>query len=375
MPASSSKVPDPEEIERIRGRVRADDIFALDDVSGRAMRIGAALTSGLTLEDVDAWPDLAQSVTAEDVKAAATTVLRIENSVTGWLMPPDAARSGRCAVIRALVVALALAFAAGASTARAEFNIVSVTSPGGIEAWLYEEHTIPILTIDASFLGGPAVDPAGREGTTSLMAVLLDEGAGELDSTAFATAREDLAAEIGFSASDDDVQLSATMLTETRDATVDLLRLALTEPRFDPEPVERLRAQTLASIRMGEADPQTRADAAFYSQAFPGHPYGRLAAGTEASVGAMTVDDLRAAHKAALTRAHLRVAVVGDITPRELGPLLDRALRRAARDGAGASRRGRAAAVGRDHCDRLRHAAVGGGLRRRRDPAMMIPTS
>ena len=70
-------------------------------------------------------------------------------------------------MIRAAAIALALAFAAGASSARAEFDIVSVTSPGGIEAWLYEDHTIPILTIEASFLGGAALDPEGREGTTA----------------------------------------------------------------------------------------------------------------------------------------------------------------------------------------------------------------
>ena len=108
-------------------------------------------------------------------------------------------------MIRAVAVALALAFAAGASSARAEFTIVPVTSPGGIEAWLYEDHTIPILTIEAGFLGGAALDPEGREGTTSLMAALLDEGAGELDSTAFATALEDLAARMSFFAGADNV--------------------------------------------------------------------------------------------------------------------------------------------------------------------------
>ena len=227
-------------------------------------------------------------------------------------------------MIRAALTVLALAFAFGTSAARAEINVVAVTSPGGIEAWLYEEHSIPILTIDASFLGGAGFDPAGREGTTTLMSALLDEGAGDLDSAAFSTAREDIVARIGFNTSDDDLRLSASMLTETRDRAIDLLRLALTEPRFDPEPVERIRAQTLASIQQSDADPQTRANFAFYADAFPGHPYGRPTQGTAASVAAITVEDLRAAHKAALTREHLRVAVVGDITPAELGPLLDR---------------------------------------------------
>ena len=227
-------------------------------------------------------------------------------------------------MIRALIVALALALASGGA-ARAEIDVVAVTSPGGVEAWLYEDHTLPIVTIAASFLGGATLDPEGRRGTASLMAALLDEGAGTLDSTAFATAVEELASGIGFSASDDDVQLWATMLTERRDPTIDLLRLALTEPRFDPEAVERTRAQTLGTIQQRDADPQARAFSAFYAQAFPGHPYGSPTQGTAGSVAAITSADLHAAHRASLTRGHLKVAVVGDITPEALGPLLDRA--------------------------------------------------
>ena len=66
--------------------------------------------------------------------------------------------------MRALVLALGLALGPGAPAARADFDVVQVTSPGGIEAWLYEAHDIPIVTIDATFLGGPALDPESRQG-------------------------------------------------------------------------------------------------------------------------------------------------------------------------------------------------------------------
>jgi len=209
------------------------------------------------------------------------------------------------------------------SPARAEIEIKPVTSPGGIEAWLYEDHTIPILTIEASFLGGAALDPAGKEGATTLMSALLEEGAGDLDATGFAVAREGLAARIGFGAGRSDVTVSATMLVENRDATVDLLRLALTEPRFDEAAVERVRGQLLASIRNAETDPREMASKAFYAEAFPGHPYARPVDGTLESVAALTVEDLRAAQAAALDRDRLRLAVVGAISAEELGPLLD----------------------------------------------------
>lgn len=226
-------------------------------------------------------------------------------------------------MIRAVLLAFLLAVSGGVP-ARAEIHVVPVTSPGGIEAWLYEDHSLPILTIGASFLGGAVLDPEGKRGTANLMADLLDEGAGTLDSAAFATALEDIGAQIGFSASDDAVNLGAGMLTESRDATLDLLRLALTEPRFDREPLERIRAQILGGIRQSDADPQARAYHTFYEEAFPDHPYGLPSEGTAASVATITADDLRAARAALLTRAHLEVAVVGDITPQALGPVLDR---------------------------------------------------
>jgi len=80
--------PDPQEIERIRGRVRGNNVYMLDDVRGRASYIGEALASGLTLEDVEAWPAVLEQVTVEDVRRVARDVFRNQNSVTGWLMPP-----------------------------------------------------------------------------------------------------------------------------------------------------------------------------------------------------------------------------------------------------------------------------------------------
>ncbi len=224
--------------------------------------------------------------------------------------------------IFSFVAAGALAVVA-ALPARAEIEITEVVSPGGITAWLYEEHSIPILAIEASFLGGAALDPEGREGAVSLMTALLEEGAGELDATGFAEAREAVAARFGFSSSRDDVSVSAEMLTEFRDESLALFAAALTEPRFDETAFARVQAQIVSALRSEETDPDTLAGDAFYARAFPGHPYGRPAGGTPETMAALTLDDVRAAHEAALVRDRLRVAVVGDITAEELGPILD----------------------------------------------------
>jgi len=80
---------DAEQLDRIKMQMRAAQIYAEDSIQGKARRYGAALTSGLTLEDIDAWPDILQAVTAEDVLAAADSVFDRRKSVTGWLMTPQ----------------------------------------------------------------------------------------------------------------------------------------------------------------------------------------------------------------------------------------------------------------------------------------------
>jgi len=75
--------------ERLKFQVRAAQVYALDDTQGLARRYGEGLTSGLTVADIEAWPDVLQSVTKDEVMAAAQAVLNMDASVTGWLMTED----------------------------------------------------------------------------------------------------------------------------------------------------------------------------------------------------------------------------------------------------------------------------------------------
>lgn len=211
-----------------------------------------------------------------------------------------------------------------APPATAATEIREIVSPGGLRLWFVEERSIPILSIEISFEGGATLDPEGKEGVTGLMAALLEEGAGDRDAVAFAEAAEALAVSFSFEADRDSVSVSARMLSETRDQAVALLREALVAPRLDAEAVERVRAQVISRIRSDGTDPDAIAGRAFYALAFPGDPYGRQE--TEAGVAALTRDDLRAAHRAALVRSRARIGVVGDIGAGEVGPLVDRLL-------------------------------------------------
>lgn len=209
--------------------------------------------------------------------------------------------------------------------ALAALDIQPVTSPGGIKAWLVEDHRNPVLALNFSFRGGESSDPAGKEGRARMVSALLDEGAGDLDSEAFQKALADNSITLRFESRSDRFSGRLFTLTDTRDEAVDLLRLALTEPRFDPEPVERIRAQISASLRRDLQNPRTIASRTWWATSFPDHPYGRSGDGTLESVSAITADDLRAFANGVLAREDLLVGVVGDISAEELGGLLDTA--------------------------------------------------
>ena len=218
----------------------------------------------------------------------------------------------------AVVTTLALAL-----PARAEIEIKQVTSPGGIAAWLVEEHSIPFTALEIRFKGGASLDRPGKRGAVTLMAALLEDGAGDLDARGFAEAVEGLAADFDFDAYDDSVAVSARFLTENRAEAVALLRSALVTPRFDADAIERVRAQVLSSIRSDLKDPNAKAAAAFDALLFGDHPYGSHRDGTVESVSALTRDDLLAAHAGTMALDRVHVSAAGDITAEELGALLD----------------------------------------------------
>ncbi|GGD19767.1 M16 family metallopeptidase [Sinisalibacter lacisalsi] len=207
--------------------------------------------------------------------------------------------------------------------ARSEIDITEITSPGGLTAWLVQEPSIPFVALELRFRGGASLDAPGKRGAINLMTALIEEGAGDLDARGFAEAREALAASFRFSVGDDSLSVSARMLSENREAAVDLLREALVNPRFDDDAIERVRRQVIANLRNRENDPDALASAAFDRLAYGDHPYGSYYGGTLESVTALTRPDILDAFSRAIARDRVYIAAVGDISAEELGTLID----------------------------------------------------
>lgn len=201
-----------------------------------------------------------------------------------------------------------------------------VTSNQGLTAWLVESHSIPMVSVEVAFRAGSAWDPKGREGTADFMASLLDEGAADLDGTAFKEALEDLGSRFGAGADKLDVTVSLDSLSEKVEESFALLGKALTQPRFEAAAAKRIQEAMLASIKRGDENPDTIAGRAFAKALYGEHPYGTLTGGTPESVGKLSPKDAEEYHAKHFNQANMVVSVVGDITPEALKELLDRHL-------------------------------------------------
>ena len=202
-------------------------------------------------------------------------------------------------------------------------RIQHLISPGGIEAWFVQDATVPLIAMEYAFAGGASQDPQDKSGVGSLVADLLDEGSGELDSKAFHEHLDRRAIELSFSVSRDYFRGSLRMLRDNKDEAFELLRTSLTSPHFDSVDVERIRSQVVAGLRRDTTSPSALAGRKFLEIAYGGHPYSRQASGTAQSVPNVSVADLKEYVRRVLARDTLKIAVVGDVDPASLGKLLD----------------------------------------------------
>ena len=237
------------------------------------------------------------------------------------MTPLRSIAAGGRAALAGLLVAAAVLFL---SLSKAEaMKIQVVKSPGGVTAWLVEEHSVPLIAMRFAFEGGNAQDPAGKEGLAHFLAGMLDEGAGDLTSKQFQERVEEIAMRMSFDDSRDAFYGSFETLTENRDKAVALLALALNKPRFDTDAVDRIRGQLVAGLIQAARDPDRVASETWAATAFAGHPYGRPANGTLESIKRITREDLAALRTRMFAKDTLSVVVVGDIDANTLAGMLD----------------------------------------------------
>jgi zinc protease len=202
-------------------------------------------------------------------------------------------------------------------------NVQEITTPRGVKAWLVEDYAVPLLSLEFALKGGAAQDREGMAGAASMLAALLDEGAGDLDSSAFQEALDGKAIELSFSCDRDHISGRLRTLIRNVDRAGELLRLALNAPRIDDAPIGRVREQLSAGLRHEAHDPAAMAGKAWRARTFSGHPYGVSTTGTLETLAQITRVDLVALTRKLVTRGALKIGIVGAIDAARAARFLD----------------------------------------------------
>ncbi len=223
-------------------------------------------------------------------------------------------------VLKALMISLILLTFCSKLSATV---ITEVKALDGVKAWLVEEHSIPFVTLEIRFKGGATLDRVGKGGSVYFMSALLNEGADDLDASAFAMEMERLAVELDINVYQDSLSISFKFLTENKSASINLLKKALTKPRFEQEPFERVRDQILSILKSNAKDPRKIASKVFFENVFGSHPYGSMKDGSLESILSLNREDILNAYDDVFNRNQVFISAVGDIKPNELRDLVN----------------------------------------------------
>jgi zinc protease len=230
---------------------------------------------------------------------------------------------------------LALAGEAGAQSVAAEARADAVVLPqarevtlkNGARLLLVEKHDVPLVAFHARLRGGALGDPAGKDGLSSLVAELLQRGAGERDAQRFAEAVDSVGGSLTVSPGLESLTVQGQFLSRDSALMVELLADLLLRPRFDAAEFTKTRERLVSElVAEKDGDPRAVIDQYFEAFLFGAHPYGRPVGGSETSLATLTREDVLAYAKEQMGGDRLILSVVGDFDAKQLASRLQSAL-------------------------------------------------
>jgi predicted Zn-dependent peptidase len=184
---------------------------------------------------------------------------------------------------------------------------------------LMERREIPLIGFQALLRGGALADPQGKEGAASLLARLLEKGAGERDVFAFADAIAAVGGNWSTEAGLEAIAISGDFLARDQALMIELLADSLQRPRLEPTELEKLREREIELIRAAK-DADLSGLLPIYGAAaiFGDHPYARAVGGSERSLEGLTHEDVVDYYKRHVGADRLILAITGDFDSRAL---------------------------------------------------------
>ena len=187
--------------------------------------------------------------------------------------------------------------------------------PNGLRVVIAPVRKLPLVTVLALVDAGSVADPVGQEGVAQLTASLLTEGTGNLTGAALAELVESMGSTLDAGADWDSSVVKLTTLSSRLPDAIGLLARVLTEPALSEDEFQRLRQERLADLLQQRSEPRSLADEAFSQVIYaPGARYAMPDGGSERSVRALTLEQLRTFYTARYSPAATTVVLVGDLS-------------------------------------------------------------
>jgi predicted Zn-dependent peptidase len=193
----------------------------------------------------------------------------------------------------------------------------------GLDLWTVEHRDLPVLSLGLLLPVGASGDPPERPGLAAFAADMLDEGTRDTDSMALHDRLARMGAQLETEVGSDAQLVSLGTLARFAKPALALLAEIVTQPRFDPEDVRRVRALRLSRLMQLRDVPAALAERLFTARLYGSHPYGHPPLGTEASLGSIKVEELREFHARSWQTSRPVLIAVGDASHQELQRLVD----------------------------------------------------
>jgi zinc protease len=312
--------PTTHELRRAQRGILAATLFGRQSAHGLADAI-AQTVSVSDLDYLRSYLARVQAVTPEDIRRVARKYLDPQRQVTVWSVPESPQRKDKQPGKKAEKSQRREARQPSGAFSLAKTKRVELEN--GLVLLLYEDHRLPLVTVEAGLRDARILESADKAGVAELTGRLLDEGTSRHSGQEIARAIEDVGGVLSMSSDGGAVRV----LAPDRALGVRLLLQCLIEPRFPAEAFGRQKESLLAEIAEAQTQPNERAQEAFRQQAFGKHPLGRPAFGTTKTVSNLTEQDLAAFHRRAFVPNNVTLAVVGDFDSQEIIDLITRETR------------------------------------------------
>ena len=186
------------------------------------------------------------------------------------------------------------------------------TLPNGLRVWTVRHTQVPLVAFTLLIRRGASSDPAGKDGLAAVTADMLDEGSGDRSAIEIHEALARLGAQFDTDIGSDATVASVTVLSRFTQRALELLSDVVVRPAIRETDFSRVRQLRLHRLTQLRDMPGAVADRAFLKLLYGAHPYGHSPIGSEASLGAMHVDDARAFHARAIRPGVSTLIAVGD---------------------------------------------------------------